>query len=67
VTASRSPRRQARTLRGGVRSVPVAPLLSLAAGAVAAAALHLPLLGTSLVSLFLFSCVLVGLAQQTLP
>lgn len=51
----------------GARAIALAPLASLAAGLVVAAALGLPPLDAALVSLFLFACVLVGLAQQTLP
>lgn len=43
------------------------PALALTLGAVAAAAGHAPLGGAWLVSLFLLSCLLVALAQQTIP
>jgi hypothetical protein len=44
-----------------------APALAVGAGAICAALLGLPVGAASLFALFIFSCILVGLAQQTLP
>ena len=45
----------------------LAPVTSLLGGMLAAALLGLPAHSTLLASAFVFSCVLVGLAQQTIP
>lgn len=51
-------------IRAGLALAPVASLLG---GALAATWLGLPAQSTLLASAFVFSCVLVGLAQQTIP
>lgn len=43
------------------------PGLALGCGALAAGLASAPVEGAWLISLFLFSCLLVGLAQQTIP
>jgi hypothetical protein len=45
----------------------VAPILAMGAGGASAALLGWPVGAATLLALFIFSCILVGLAQQTLP